>query len=178
MVGTAGQNSAALAAALSHRLTNYASTLRAIHDESAKTGIKLVFILQPILPVYLADKIATGETGGWTEKEFLEKEYINDVSNHHTAFLSVMERVARERSIVLVDPRNAFSNHPDLLGLFADYIHLSPAGSRLLAEEIVRVFKREKIGPESPMCAKLVKSSPTFGNESAKLSSETTSASF
>ena len=169
-LGRRGQNSAALAASLSHRLASYASTLGAIHDESEKAGVTLVFILQPILPICVADKIATGETGGWTEKAFLEKEYIDAVGTHHAAFLSVMERVARERSIVLMDPRSAFNNHPDLLELFADYIHLSPAGSRLLAEEIARVFNREKIGLSGPLCDSLGDSNSTSRNESVKIS--------
>ncbi len=147
-MGSRDLETAGLMASSSVKLARYARDLASIYQALQKAKAKLVFILQPVLPKQQMRALTVHSGGADSgDQEYLEREYIRFFSGLHSTFISTMERVAAERSITLVDPRKAFLNHSAPAELFVDYIHLSPGGSRVLAEEIARVFIRDKIGP-------------------------------
>jgi len=121
--GRRGMDTAVYAAKFTGRKERYSTNLRAICQSALKSGTRVVFVLQPF---FHPEDSSIG--------------YMRNFSLIHQDFLAEMKKVARDMNVPLVDPRRAFSSHRNPRELFIDSVHLTPAGSDLLARELYRVL--------------------------------------
>ena len=121
--GRRGMDTAMYAAKLLGRKERYGDNLRNICRSARKTGARVVFVMQPFF-----------HPGSSSAK------YMQSFSLIHQEFLAEMGKVALEMNVPLVDPRRAFDSHGKLPKLFIDCVHLTPAGSDLLARELYKIL--------------------------------------
>ncbi len=142
--GRRGIESAARAAYSSVRQNEYAENLITISRAIRAAGAKPVFILQPVLLAgQAADKTSLSHMVDRNEGASLEKEFLQTISGLHHTFLNIMKDVAHGENVLLVDPRRAFMDHDNTPSLFYDYLHLSPAGSKLMAQVLFDTLTSE-----------------------------------
>lgn len=142
-----GVTSANLATGSAVRLARYRDDLTNILSSASQAGVRVVFILQPLLPSTSRTLKRYKGLTTLEEESTLENEYLNVLAGLHTTFLHEMGKVAGKNNVVVIDPQPAFNTHPNPAALFTDFVHLSPSGSRVMAEEISKKLLSEGLVP-------------------------------
>ena len=136
MMSKRGYMTAGLLGNISRWFATYTGNLHEIARLARKHGIKLVFVQQPILSPEKRERTVYKGVTSVDSNARLETEYFKQFMHLHNSMLTAMADVAREEGVLLIDPRPALSNHHDPKQLYTYYMHFSPAGSRVMAEQI------------------------------------------
>lgn len=144
---------------------NYERDLLSIIRTAKKTGTKLVFIQQPLLPLEMVDPKKLPNSLGGDESSTDDPDMVGNMDmistqvNTHGELCDIMARIAKSENIPIVDPRNVMLSAPDPKELFWVFLHLTPKGAEVMANEII-VQMNEKYGGLEGLLAGANENSP------------------
>lgn len=132
----------------------YRENLERIIETAKKNRFALMFILQPMLDT---DRIQTALIKPRTQGEDLS-DLLNEFKNKlqiQRRLGEVMKQVGALHGVPVVDPRPALENAPDPSRYFWICLHLTDAGSKVMAEQIVLEMNEKFGGLEKVISNKL-----------------------
>jgi lysophospholipase L1-like esterase len=121
-------------------LDRYRRALEDMAGFGRRRGIQVLFVLQPLADLdrmdlsVVAERLARRGDGGVEQI----RRTVQESRARQEELCEIMVQVAEERGVPWVDPRAALveASHPEQL--FFAFLHLTPEGSRAMAEEVVR----------------------------------------
>jgi len=128
----------------------YRADLDAMIDVARDHDVELLFVLQPLADARRVKRQVLVErmNGSVDDLDWIVAEF-ERASEWHGPLQQEMVDVAERHGVSWIDPRPRLVDHPEPEDHFHAFLHLTPGGSRVMAEEIQRLVDEEYGGLRS-----------------------------